>query len=147
MLRRWTRFVVTAAAGLALWLACGTARASAPMCDHRGASANAPPPTLDTPQTSTDIDAVPGADAGLACSGDMAAATTDEGGIHRGAPRLNLDSDMPACALPPVLPFALPSGEVLAPVTTTTGPRAGEIFALERPPRRAPRRALSFVLR
>jgi hypothetical protein len=135
MLRRWTRFVVTAAVGLALWLACGTARASAPMCDHRGASANAPPPTLDTPQTSTGIDAVPAAP-NLTCEGEMAAVTNDESGVHHDAPRLSIDSDMPACALPPPVPFALPTGEQLDPITTTTGPRAGEIFALERPPRR-----------
>jgi hypothetical protein len=134
MLRRWTRFVVTAAVGLALWLACGTARASAPMCDHRGASANAPPPTLDTPQTATDIDAAP-ADPALTCDGEMAAATSDESGVHRDAPRLRIDSDMPVCALPPPVPFALPTGEQRGPSTMTTGPRAGEIFALERPPR------------
>ena len=136
MLRRWTRFVVTAAVGFALWLglACGTARASAPMCDHRGASANAPPPTLDTPQTSTAIDAVP-ADPNVTCDGEMAAAPNDESGVHRDAPRLSIDNDMPACALPPPVPFALPSGDALEPVTTRTGPRAGEILALERPPR------------
>ncbi len=135
MLRRWTRFVVTAAVGLALWLACSDARASAPMCDHRGASANAPPPTLDTPQKSTEIDAVPGAE-NLTCSGEMSAATTDEGALHRDAPRPSVDTDMPACSLPPPVLFAVPWAEPLDPITTTTGPRAGEIFALERPPRR-----------
>jgi hypothetical protein len=140
MLRRWTRFVLTAALGLALWLACGDARASAPMCDHRGASANAPPPTLDTPQTSVEIDAVPGPAATECDSGmDAAAAPDDSSSLHRDAPRLIIDSDMPACALPPALPFALPSASLLDPITTTDGPRAGQIFALERPPRSSSR--------
>ena len=135
MLRRWTRFVLTAALGLALWMACGTARASAPMCDHRGASANAPPPTLDTPQTSVAIDAVPGAP--LECTAEMDAADAPDDGsaVHRDAPRLTIDPDMPACSLPPVIHVALPTATMLDPVTTNDGPRAGQMSTLERPPR------------
>jgi len=49
------RPILVVLAALAVWLVAWPASAAAPLCDDRGASRLAPPPTLDTPNVSIDI--------------------------------------------------------------------------------------------
>jgi hypothetical protein len=49
------RAIVALFAAVAVWLVAGNARASAPLCDSRGAITFAPNPTLEEPNTSMDV--------------------------------------------------------------------------------------------
>jgi hypothetical protein len=52
---RSVRTLLVALVALALWLVASPASASAPLCDDRGASGLAPPPTLDLQNASVDV--------------------------------------------------------------------------------------------
>jgi|HubBroStandDraft_2_1064218.scaffolds.fasta_scaffold683693_1 hypothetical protein len=125
---RSVRMLVVALVALAAWLVAGTAMAAAPLCDDRGASALAPPPTLDTPNESIDIGMSP-----EACG----YAVDDGSSLHQG----RAADPLPAPASAELLPVAT-QGNVLAatgiamPVDLTSSKgRAGECGRLERPPR------------
>jgi hypothetical protein len=60
MVPRWARHVIAFLATLVVWAVAKPAFAAAPLCDFRGATAIAPTPELETPQTS--IDAATGDD-------------------------------------------------------------------------------------
>lgn len=143
MLRRLVRFVVATALGLALWMACApSARAAtsernvgAPMCDVHAASVNAPAPTLETPQSATEIGMSPEAAATL-CDALPGLQARFPGRVHRAAPREAVEAGDSACDLPPsaFLPPRLSAR--LRGSVRTDGARDGTRSALERPPRR-----------
>jgi hypothetical protein len=58
---RTVRTLLVVLAALAVWLVAWPASAAAPLCDDRGASGFAPPPTLDTPNASVDVGMSPDA--------------------------------------------------------------------------------------
>jgi len=64
--KRWVRIAVSLLAATLVWLAAGSARAAAPLCDARGSTMFAPNPTLEEPNTSIDIGQADD------CSGDQA---------------------------------------------------------------------------
>jgi hypothetical protein len=125
---RSVRMLVVALVALAAWLVAGTAMAAAPLCDDRGASALAPPPTLDTPNESIDIGTSP----------EACGYAVDDGiSLHQGRPA----DPLPAPAGADLLPVAM-QGSVLAAVKTvmpvdftSSRGRPGEYGRLERPPR------------
>jgi len=54
-MRRVLRAMTATAMALAVWLVVAPARAAAPLCDTRGATTFAPPPTLQPPMASIDV--------------------------------------------------------------------------------------------
>ena len=135
MVRRLVRFVVATALGLALWVAAApNARADAPMCDFHAASVNAPAPTLETPQSATEISMSPEAAASL-CEALPGLEARFPGRVHRAAPREAVDADDSACDLP--LSACLPPrlSDRLRGSVRENGARDGTRSTLERPPR------------
>ena len=135
MVRRLLRVMVATVLGLALWMVAPSARADAPMCDFHAASVNAPAPTLETPQSATEIsmspealaqcDALPGLDARF------------PGRVHRAAPREAAAAEDSACDLPPAAFLPPRLGARAGDFVRTRGARDGTSSALERPPRRS----------
>jgi hypothetical protein len=125
---RPVRTLVVALVALAAWLVAGTAIAAAPICDVRGASAFAPPPTLDTPNESIDIGTGP-----EACE-----YSADDGmSLHQGRTADPLPSPAGADLLP-----VSPQSVVLAAAESTiarsfvsSDGAQGTSTRLERPPR------------
>jgi hypothetical protein len=133
MVPRWCRNVVAIAAALVAWLVATPARASAPLCDPRGATMIAPAPELETRVTS--LDAAAPADDGQCsiASGDGHAC----GGGHAPSPRVSSASAL-AVALPAaVTRLTLRSPQVgrCARRADAPGERAGERAHVDRPPR------------
>ncbi len=58
---RSVRTLLVTLAALAVWLVAWPASAAAPLCDSRGASGFAPPPTLDPQEASVDVGMSPDA--------------------------------------------------------------------------------------
>ena len=129
---RWTRFVVAFAAALVAWLVATPARASAPLCDPRGATMIAPAPELEEHVTSLDA-AAPADDA--PCGAALAAGRAWRGGsvpapeLSRGsAPTFALTSDVhPA--------VGAACGASRTSRASADGERPGERGRVDRPPR------------
>jgi hypothetical protein len=128
-LRQILRAVVASSLALALWTLARPALAvSAPFCDDRGASAIAPPPTLEAPDVG-----VRRAHITAACPGDdLPLGAT----LTRGRPR----SVLWAVTAEPVLatlraPFVAPPPRTLDPPPVADAPREGVHARVERPPR------------
>ncbi len=140
MTRRLVRHVVVTVLGLALWMAASTARAAtggssgAPMCDFHAASVNAPAPTLETPQSATEIGMAPESAAAL-CDALPGLDARFPGRVHRAAPREAVRAEDSACDLP--FSAALPPrpSARLRGVVRSDGARDGARSSLERPPR------------
>lgn len=125
---RPVRTLFVALVALSAWLMAGSAFAAAPLCDDRGASALAPPPTLDTPNASIDVG-----------SGSEACGfVTDNGmSLHQG----RAHDPLPAPAGADLLPVDTQTGILRAPVSAVghdfvgSQGHAGVRGRLERPPR------------
>jgi hypothetical protein len=134
MVPRWCRNIVAIAAALVAWLVATPARASAPLCDPRGATMIAPAPELQTRVTSLDAPAPADEDQcsiaqpeGRACSGGRAPTRPVASASTPATPAL------PAA----VTRFTLRSPRVgsCAPRDDAGGERSGERARVDRPPR------------
>lgn len=129
MLRRALRYALFAIVTVAIWTLSRPAFAMpAPLCDDRGATSLAPPPTLQEPELAVLRAAPP-----LPCEeGDLAAGpmVAPGHGEHQ-APSPQGDPAVVTCAAP----LASPAGEPMAlppPVAPST---EGVQYRIERPPR------------
>jgi hypothetical protein len=122
------RILVAALVALAAWLVAGTALAAAPICDARGASALAPPPTLDTPNESIDVGMGP-----EACD----YAPDDGVSLHQGRTADPLPSPAGADLLPmtPQARVVAAAGSSISREFALSGGAQGVYARLERPPR------------
>jgi hypothetical protein len=127
MARRWGKLVLAVATALVAWLAATPARAAiAPQCDPRGAITFAPPPQLQPPTASLDVD-----DSAPTCAEKLAT----DAGIEQGNLPVPTTSPEPV-ALPgaPAVPPASGQESLPAPARTE-GAHPGVHARLERPPR------------
>jgi hypothetical protein len=130
-MRSWLRSVVLIAVTLAVWLVVKPAAAAAPLCDERGATTFAPPPTLDAPTESIDVGDGTDACAWLTLDRD-AAYSEHTGGEAR---QLAARSDVTVHAPPAFVP---PAQGVIVPIAADeTAHPVGVRARLERPPRGA----------
>lgn len=127
-MNRLARALTSALFALVVCLWASSAFAAAPICDDRGASAFAPPPTLDTPNASVDL--------GLHDNACERGADRDAGLRQGGAPEPRSLS-----ATPDLVPSDASVTVACAPVALqprprpVLGARAGARARLERPPR------------
>jgi hypothetical protein len=125
----WMRALALVAVTMAVWLIGKPAAAAAPLCDERGATTLAPPPTLDAPVASIDVGDTGDGCARLAVDRDIAY-SQGRGSDPSPAPShsdLTIDTDAPRVVRP--LSAIVPSAE------TRLVHRPGVRTRLERPPR------------
>ena len=152
MVRRPARLIrqlVALALGVALWVVASEAKAAgggtgggtgAPMCDFHGASVNAPAPTLETPQSATEISATEiskaaDSDPTAACDALPGLHTRLPGRFHHVTPREEAVPERQACDLPAIASLPPRACVRAGAFVKTAGARPGMRLALERPPR------------
>jgi|HubBroStandDraft_2_1064218.scaffolds.fasta_scaffold130802_2 hypothetical protein len=125
---RSVRTLLVALAAVAVWLVASPASAAAPLCDNRGASGMAPPPTLDLQNASVDIGMSPDA-----CPDGVERDTS----FHQGRVPDPLPSASVASALPVDTQVKVPACGVWhrAASLELDAARLGVRDRLERPPR------------
>jgi hypothetical protein len=136
MVSRWSRIFVAVATALVAWLVATPARASAPLCDPRGATMIAPAPELQAPATSLDA-AAPVSDSDDApCSVAAASGRAWSNGrapSPAGSSAFATSAALPASALR--LGVDSPRVGSCVPVEDAGGERSGERARVDRPPR------------
>ena len=129
MLPRWARLFVAFAAAFAVWAIATPARASAPLCDPRGATVIAPAPQLQQPETSIDIGVSPDE-----CFESLAALkSVDDGRAPEPTPASSA-GDPVVQNVAPVISRAAVGGSV-ARDGVAGSERAGARNRVDRPPR------------
>jgi hypothetical protein len=128
---RWLRTVWLVATALAAWCLVTPARAAAPYCDDRGASAVAPPPQLQAPETTIERTTEPSrCDAVDGLLG--AAQDPQEGGAPAVPP---LGSQWASTLAAQVSVYGAPLTSRDRRAKALGGARSGIRFGVERPPR------------
>lgn len=131
MLPRVLRCALFAIVTVAIWTLSRPAFAmSAPLCDDRGATMLAPPPTLEPPEEA--LLRAPPAPASLCESQGLAAtpAASPGHGDHQ-APSSQVEAALPVCSTP----IASPSGDLIGLPPVDAPSTEGVQYRIERPPR------------